>query len=291
MDIATDTLRSISATATREGAGVTVFRTIGTPRLRELDPFLLLDHIDSDDPDHYVAGFTSHPHRGFVTLTYILDGIMTHKDSLGNSGDLGPGSVQWMKAASGIIHSEMPKQKDGLLRGFQLWINLPAARKMDRPEYQEYAATAFPVVRTTAYIVKVLVGSFDNVIAPIKDDVTSTSLYDVQIRPGARFHVTAPAGHNQFIYVFEGGGKLLGHDMASRSLFIPEITGSAGNSAEFIAGEHGARFLMANAKPISETIVRQGPFVMNTRAEIEQAAHDYQTNQLVRDKALLHRNK
>ena len=139
--------RIIPAMETMEGAGVTVHRTIGTPALRHYDPFILLDHMSSDKPEDYIAGFPSHPHRGFNTFTYMIDGDMEHKDSMGNTGNLGPGGAQWMKAASGVIHSEMPKQEDGLLRGFQLWINLPANNKFDTPEYQEYKSATFPVVK------------------------------------------------------------------------------------------------------------------------------------------------
>ncbi|MDR4515527.1 pirin family protein [Nitrosomonas sp.] len=286
MNASANTVYQIPAIETREGAGVTVYRTIGTPQLRNFDPFLLLDHIDSDNPKNYIAGFPSHPHRGFTTLTYILDGQMTHQDSLGNSGDLGPGSVQWMKAASGVIHSEMPKQKDGLLRGFQLWVNLPAAHKMDRPEYQEYAASAFPVIRTPTYTIKVLVGSYDDTTGPIKDNITSMSFLDVQLRPRARFQITSPVTHNRFLYLFEGDGTFEGDSVASHSLIIPDADD---NLVDFTASEQGARFLIAHAQPINEPIARQGPFVMNSRAEIEQAARDYQSNQLVRE-AALHRH-
>ncbi|MER2510929.1 MAG: pirin family protein [Nitrosomonas ureae] len=156
MDAIMNSSRIIPAVAVPEGAGVIVHRTIGTPVLRDYDPFLLLDHISSNNPDDYIAGFPSHPHRGFTTFTYIIDGHMMHQDDMGNSGDLRPGSAQWMKAASGIIHSEMPQQENGLLRGFQLWINLPAANKMDPPEYQAYSAEAFPVLDTPDYTLKVL---------------------------------------------------------------------------------------------------------------------------------------
>jgi len=151
--------RYIKTTAVQEGAGVIVYRSIGSPAIRQYDPFLLLDFFNSDRSDEYIAGFPSHPHRGFCTLTYLLDGAIKHKDSMGNTGNLGPGHAQWMKAASGVIHSEMPKQLQGRLRGFQLWINLPSVHKMDRPEYQEYAANAFPVVETPQARVKVLMAN------------------------------------------------------------------------------------------------------------------------------------
>lgn len=284
MTISTNKIQFIPAVATREGAGVTVHRTVGSSTLRELDPFLLLDQISSDQPEDYIAGFPSHPHRGFTTLTYMLDGHMTHEDSLGNRGDLGPGAAQWMKAASGVIHSEIPRQKNGLLRGFQLWINLPAAHKMDLPEYQEYPASAFPVVNTPGYTVKVVAGNFSGTAAPIKDNLTSMTFLDVQVQPGERFRFDTPAAQNHFLYVYEGSGRLNGHDIFSQLLVIPNANGS---SAEFVADKQGARFLAISGKPIHESIARYGPFVMNTHEEIEQAVIDYQSNRLVRNQAQL----
>lgn len=278
----------IPAEVIREGAGVIVHRTIGTPALRNFDPFLLLDHLNSDRPDDYVAGFPSHPHRGFVTFTYLLDGHVAHKDSMGNTGIIGPGSAQWMKAASGIIHSEMPRQQNGLLRGFQLWVNLPAAHKMDHPEYREYTASAFPIVKTPDYTLKVLIGSFADKDAPIKDENTDVSFFDVLVSPGSQFQFNVPAVYSSFIYVFEGNGQLSGSNANLRTLAVP-VTGD--NSMEFVAGEQGARLLAVCGKPINEPIVRQGPFVMNTREEIDQALQDYQSNQFVRNRAWTRRDK
>jgi len=184
--------RIIPAMTVPEGAGVTVHRTIGTPALRHFDPFLLLDHFGSDDPDDYIAGFPAHPHRGFRTFTYMLDGYVEHRDSMGNTGNLGPGGAQLMKAGSGVIHSEMPKQANGLMRGFQLWINLPAENKMDSPEYQEYASEAFPLVETPDHRVKVLMGRFESAVAPIVDDTTLVSYFDVEVKPGRPFRYRFP---------------------------------------------------------------------------------------------------
>ncbi len=280
--------RYIPAMAVSEGAGVTVHRTIGTPALRNFDPFMLLDHFSSDDPDDYIAGFPDHPHRGFNTFTYMLDGRMEHQDSMGNTGNLGPGSAQWMKAASGVIHSEMPKQKDGLMRGFQLWINLPAAHKMDHPEYQEYSAEAFPVVDAGDSRVKVLIGRYADTAAPIVDDITGVLYFDVQVKAGGRFAYALPATHNSLIYVFEGEGQR--NDQA-----VPEHTlialGSQDHDLDFIAGKRGARFVLISGKPIREPIVQYGPFVMNTREEIEQAMRDFHSNNFVRDRAWVKRDK
>jgi redox-sensitive bicupin YhaK (pirin superfamily) len=278
--------RYVPAMETMEGAGVTVHRTIGTPALRNYDPFMMLDQISSDNPDEYIAGFPSHPHRGFNTFTYMIDGDMQHKDSMGNTGNLGPGGAQWMKAASGVIHSEMPKQENGLMRGFQLWINLPAANKMDTPEYQEYKSDAFPVVKTSDYSVKVLIGRFDDADAPIVDDITKVSYFDIQLEAGKHFLHELPAGNNSFIYVFEGDGKFNGQYVPSNALIQ---LGTNDNTPDFIAGEEGARFLLVSGKPINESVVQYGPFVMNSREEIDEAMHDYQSNNFVRDRAWIKR--
>lgn len=286
MNQQTTSTRFIPAMEVSEGAGVTVHRTIGTPALRNYDPFMMLDQFRTDNPDDYIAGFPSHPHRGFITLTYMIDGHMEHKDNMGNTGDLGPGDAQWMKAASGVIHSEMPKQKDGLMRGFQLWINLPAANKMDTPEYQEFESAMFPVVETSDYSVKLLIGKFGNVSAPIVDDITNVSYFDVQVNAGKHFHHELPAENNSFLYVFEGDGQLHGQSVPLNTLIA---LGSDDHSPDFVAGEQGARFVVISGKPINEPIVQYGPFVMNTKEEIDQAMHDFQSNNFVRDRAWINR--
>ncbi len=288
MDAIMNSSPIISAVAVPEGAGVTVYRTIGSPALRDHDPFLLLDHISSNNPDDYSAGFPLHPHRGFVTFTYIIDGHMVHQDDMGNSGDLGPGSAQWMKAASGVIHSEMPQQENGLLRGFQLWINLPAANKMDHPEYQEYSAEAFPIVETPDYTLKVLIGRFADVHAPIRDNSTDVTYFDVHVQPGKHFQHRLPAGNNGLLYVFEGCGQFNAQIVLPYSLVILDTDD---HSFDFIAGKKGTRFIVISGKPIHEPIARYGPFVMNTREEIDQAMRDFQTNTFVRDRAWIKRNR
>lgn len=280
--------RIIPATSIREGAGVVVNRTIGTPMLRHYDPFLLLDHISSDQPQDYLAGFPAHPHRGFSTFTYMIDGQMTHHDSMGNHGDLGPGAAQWMKAASGVIHSEMPKQQLGLMRGFQLWINLPAAHKMDRPEYREYSEKMFPVLTFPEYTVKVLVGHFDGINAPIIDPVTEVTYLDVQLQPDKDFRYDLPNGNSNFIYVFEGHGQLANQAVQRHSLVI--LDASDNNLITFLAGNKGARFIVVSGKPIHEPIVRYGPFVMSTKEQIDQAMKDFQSNQFVRERAWINQN-
>ncbi len=277
--------RHVKAMEVTEGAGVTVHRTIGIRSMRNLDPFMMLDQISSDNPDKYMAGFPDHPHRGFNTFTYMIDGDMEHKDSMGNTGRLGSGGAQWMKAASGVIHSEMPKQEDGLMRGFQLWINLPSAHKMDAPEYQEYTAEAFPIIEDNGITVKVLVGAYADVVSPIVDDITEVRYLDVQLEPGTLFHCELPQDHNSFLYVFEGDGTV-----DTRKAEDKMLVTLSGSDTVFVAGDKGARLLVISGKPIREPVAQYGPFVMNTREEVEQAMHDYQSNSFVRDRAWVNRN-
>lgn len=291
MNTQTNPTRFIPAMATSEGAGVTVHRSIGTPALRNYDPFMMLDQFSSDNPDDYIAGFPSHPHRGFNTFTYMIDGDMEHKDSMGNTGSLGPGGAQWMKAASGVIHSEMPKQEKGLMRGFQLWVNLPAANKMDAPEYQEFKSDAFSVVETSDYKLKVVIGSFNdvnfsNVNSPIVDDITNVTYFDVQLNAGKILKHELPADNNSFLYVFEGDGQFNGSYVQSNILIVLAVKDKV---SDFVAGEQGARFLLISGKPINESVVQYGPFVMNSKEEIDQAMSDYQSNNFVRDRAWVNR--
>jgi len=278
--------RFIPAMTVKEGAGVTVHRTIGTPALRNYDPFMMLDHFCSDEPNEYIAGFPSHPHRGFCTFTYMLDGHLEHQDSMGNTGDLQAGDAQWMKAASGVIHSEMPKQDNGLMRGFQLWVNLPAANKMDTPEYQEFGSETFPVITTEAHRIKLLVGRYGDQQAPIVDEATQVLYLDVQVNPGCVFETTLPRGHNSFLFVFEGDGLLNGQGAPLNTLIA---LGSDDRATEFVAGNKGARMVVVSGQPLNEPVAQYGPFVMNTREEIEQAMHDFQANTFVRDRAWIKR--
>ncbi|MCW8931434.1 MAG: pirin family protein [Gammaproteobacteria bacterium] len=286
MKTQSNSTRFIPAMKTSDGAGVTVHRTIGTPALRHYDPFMMLDHISSDNPDEYIAGFPQHPHRGFNTFTYMIDGDMEHKDSMGNTGNLGPGGAQWMKAASGVIHSEMPKQENGLMRGFQLWINLPSENKMDAPEYQEYKSDAFSVVETPDWKAKVLIGHLDNVNSPIEDNITNVSYFDVQLKAGKSFQHKLPLENNTFLYIFEGNGQLSGNKVQLNTLIV---LGENNTVSDFIAGIQGARFLMISGKPINESIIQYGPFVMNSKEEIDQAMSDFQSNNFVRDRAWINR--
>ncbi len=276
----------IQAQAVSEGAGVTVHRTIGTPALRHLDPFLMLDYFNSDNPDDYIAGFPDHPHRGFVTLTYMLDGHMLHRDSMGNEGDLRSGGAQWMKAASGVIHSEMPRQIDGLMRGFQLWINLPGSEKMSAPGYQEYSPEALPVVQTADAKVKVLIGAYQNTPGPIVDPITSVHYLDVTLQAHATFDFALPTELQGFIYVFEGDASVAGTNLPTHSFAVL----AEGDSLAVRAGADGARFILVAGKPLREPIVQYGPFVMNSRDEINQAINDYNNGTLVQQRAAMIRD-
>jgi redox-sensitive bicupin YhaK (pirin superfamily) len=264
-----------------EGAGVSVRRTIGTPALKNLDPFLMLDHFGSNDPDEYIAGFPPHPHRGFITFTYMLDGHMEHQDSMGNRGDLRSGGAQWMKAASGVIHSEMPKQSDGLMRGFQLWINLPAAEKMSDPAYQEFSPQAIPEVREGAVKVRLLAGAYGGQRGVIDDPNTDIQYMDVALDPGAVFTRPLAGSYTAFVYVYEGSASTGGSALPQHNLAVL----GEGDEVRIVAGATGARFICVGGRPIGETVVQHGPFVMNTRAEIELAFREYQAGNLVKKKA------
>ena len=256
----------VQASPVTEGAGVTVYRSIGTAALRSLDPFLMLDNFGSDDPDDYIAGFPDHPHRGFITLTYMLNGHMLHQDSMGNRGDLRSGGAQWMKAASGVIHSEMPQQSQGLMRGFQLWINLPAAEKMSGPAYQEFTPEAIPVVEEEGRSVRLLSGSYGDKQGPINDPHTQVQYLDITLEPNRHFMRTLKTGMTAFIYVFEGTANLSGTALPQHSLAVL----GPGEELEIAAGESGARLILVAGRPLNEPVVQYGPFVMNTRQQIEQ---------------------
>lgn len=271
----------VPAVEITEGAGVSVHRTIGTPALKNLDPFLMLDHFGSDDPDDYIAGFPDHPHRGFVTLTYMLDGHMEHRDSMGNTGDLRAGGAQWMKAASGVIHSEMPRQTAGRMRGFQLWINLPATQKMSDPAYQEFTPGAIPEIKIDGGRVRLLAGEFDGRRGVVDDPNTDARYLDVELSAGALFKVSLPTEQTAFMYVYEGSVTLGPTLLPVHQLAVL----GEGDSVELAAGAEGARFILVAGHPLREPVVQYGPFVMNTREEIEQAFHDYHAGRLVRTKA------
>ena len=271
--------RVIPSISASDGAGVKLRRSLGASQLARHDPFLMLDEFFSDDPDDYLAGFPSHPHRGFETVTYMLDGHMQHKDDHGNTGDLGPGDVQWMSAARGIIHSEMPQQTEGRMRGFQLWLNLPAKEKMKPAAYRDIASAQIPVVSLNESVkVKVIAGTLGQTVGPIRGGSTDPYYFDLRLDPGAVFEGALPAGHNAFLYVYEGNA-LVGE---ARKPLPHRAAGvlSDGDRVRIEAGENAARVLLLGGKPLREPVVQYGPFVMNTREEIEQAIADYQAGVL-----------
>ena len=285
---ATRTLqRIIESVAASDGAGVKLRRSLGQSPYARLDPFLMLDEFSSFDANDYIAGFPAHPHRGFETVTYLLDGHMLHEDHLGNRGDLKSGAVQWMSAGRGIIHSEMPKLEHGRMRGFQLWINLPAREKMKPAGYRDIDPSEIPAVALPGGgCAKVIAGTLTadgrSVPGPIQGLSTDPLYLDVELRAGAAFTQQVTNGYNAFIYVFEGSVSV-GAPAAARILATHAAGVLAqGDRVEVSAGADGARFLLLAARPLGEPVVQHGPFVMNTRAEIEQAIRDYQTGELTR---------
>jgi redox-sensitive bicupin YhaK (pirin superfamily) len=262
-----------------DGAGVRLRRSIATHTLDNVDPFLLLDEFRSDNPDDYIAGFPMHPHRGIETVTYMIAGEVQHRDSIGNSGTIGPGDVQWMTAGRGILHEEMPKQRHGLLAGFQLWVNLPARDKMMRPRYQDIPARAIPEVkRTDGVRIRVVTGTVNSITGPVTDIVAEPLYLDVTVPSNMDFQHPVTAGHATFAYVFEGEGRFgISDDAVGETAHAPLLViFNDGDVVNVHAGTAGVRFLLVAGKPIGEPIARYGPFVMNTREEIMQVLRELQ---------------
>jgi redox-sensitive bicupin YhaK (pirin superfamily) len=262
-----------------EGAGVHLRRSIATRQLDYLDPFLLFDHFGSHDPADYLPGFPMHPHRGIETVTYMLAGIVRHTDSMGNSGEITAGDMQWMTAGGGIMHEEMPRGVNDHMEGFQLWVNLPAKLKMDKPRYQEIKAAEIPTATPeTGIEVKVIAGEFAGVHGPVTEIAADPTYLDVKLAAGVRFTEGIPAGHTAFAYLFEGEGDFAGKTLEATRLVIF----GDGNQAAVTAGSNGARFLLVSGKPLGEPIARYGPFVMNTEEEIRQALQDLRNGTFIR---------
>ncbi|MEN5275271.1 pirin family protein [Stenotrophomonas lactitubi] len=270
-------LRTIRGMPTSDGAGVRLTRVIGGPSLPDLDPFLLLDEFGTDRAEDYIAGFPEHPHRGFETVTYMLDGRMRHRDNHGNEGLLTPGSVQWMTAGRGLVHSEMPEQESGQMRGFQLWVNLPARDKMTAPKYQEFAPEKIPVVRPAEGVqVKVIAGTVEGTAGPIAQPATDPLYLDIELAADRAWTYVLPEGHNAFVYVFEGA-LTVGEQDAARDVARQELAVlGGGEQLHLSAGAEGARLILVAGRPLREPVMRHGPFVMNTREELMQAFVDFQ---------------
>lgn len=269
-----DLVQVVNARQTSDGDGVKINRIAGRDAMRLMNPFLLIDEIRSEDGTDYVGGFPSHPHRGFETITYMLDGAMRHRDHMGNEGVICSGDVQWMTAGRGVIHSEMPEQADGLLHGFQLWLNLPAAQKMQPSAYQEISREQIPVVHLGEHgSLKLIAGEFDGYVGPVNTGSTQATYMDVTLQPGASVKIPVRNGHTVLALVFDG---------ATTGLSAGQMGVYAqGNLVSLVASGQGARILLLTGEPIAEPISHYGPFVMNTREEVEQAIQDYNDGRFV----------
>lgn len=271
-----EVIQQVRGVPTSDGAGVKLTRVIGQPALADLDPFLLLDEFGTDNPGDYIAGFPAHPHRGFETVTYMLDGRMRHKDNSGHEGVLVPGAVQWMTAGRGIVHSEMPEQQEGRMRGFQLWLNLPARDKMIAPAYQEFGPERIPQFSPAPGVqVKVIAGQAGPVTGPVVQPATDPTYLDVGLSPQAAFEHSLPSGHSAFVYVFEGELSV-GSDASA--IRLPQHTLAVlgpGLDVRLRSGAVAARAILVAGRPLGEPVARQGPFVMNTPEQVRQAFQDY----------------
>jgi quercetin 2,3-dioxygenase len=272
--------RIIPSIPVSDGAGVRLRRSLGQQPALRLDPFLMLDEFSSDDPDDYLAGFPPHPHRGFETVTYMLAGHFLHEDHLGHKGHLRAGGAQWMTAGRGIVHSEMPQQESGRVHGFQFWINLPAKEKMKPAHYRDIQPDEIPTAKVGEADVRVVAGTLASdsvsVPGPIQGLTTAPLFLDVRLPAGARFTQALPAGHTAFVYAYAGSLRIGERELAQQQAGVL----SPGESVEVAAGPAPAAFLLLAARPLGEPVVQYGPFVMNTRDEIEQAIADYQSGAL-----------
>jgi len=273
--------RLVVGQPTSDGAGVKLTRVLTQPLQRRLDPFLMLDAFGSDKADDYIAGFPDHPHRGFETISYMLEGRMRHRDSAGHEGMISTGGVQWMTAGRGVIHSELPEQEEGRMEGFQLWLNLAAKDKMREPWYRDIPSAEVPEFEQEGVKVRVIAGESHGVQGAVQREHTEPVYLDIHLAPGARFEQALPDTHNVFVYVYRGA---LTFDTgctvpAQRMALFANTPGSDGVALK--AGEEGAKLILVAGKPLNEPIAQYGPFVMNTQAELMQAVRDFQTGQLV----------
>ena len=271
--------RLVQGQATSDGAGVKLTRVLTQNLQRRLDPFLMLDAFGTDQAGDYIGGFPDHPHRGFETVTYMLAGRMRHKDSAGHEGLLTPGSVQWMTAGRGVIHSEMPEQQEGRMEGFQLWLNLPGVRKMIEPWYRDIRPEEIPVWQGAGAEVHVIAGQTHGVTGAMQREATEPLYLDVHLQAGATFEQPLPAAHNAFVYVYRG--ELAIGETAVRVQRMAILANAAGSDGVLLrAGPEGARAILIAGQPLGEPIAQYGPFVMNTNAEIFQAVEDFRAGRL-----------
>ncbi|MCI0411108.1 MAG: pirin family protein [Acidobacteria bacterium] len=277
--------RILEPQSVSEGAGVRLKRSIGTRTLNYLDPFLLLDHFASNDPRDYEAGFPLHPHRGIETVTYMLSGVVHHRDTLGNSGSIGAGDVQWMTAGRGLMHEEMPQVRSEGIAGFQLWVNLPAKLKMIAPRYQDIKSSQIPEIKSEAgVVIRVIAGTVEGIGGPVTGIAANPTYLDVLVPSHSSFTQPVERGHTAFAYVFEGQAKFGGEDgEGGRKASNPGlVVWSDGDLVKAITADHPVRFLLVSGKPLGEPIARYGPFVMNTQEEIEQALEDLRQGTFVK---------
>ena len=272
--------RRVPGVDSMDGAGVRIRRSVGKSQFARIDPFLMLDCFSSDDPDDYIAGFPAHPHRGFETVTYMLDGLMKHRDHMGNEGILRPGSVQWMTAGRGVIHEEMPQQENGLMRGFQLWVNLPASEKMKPAAYQNIEPEEITEVQLPDAFIRLVAGSFEfdgqQYTGPVSGISRQPIFMEIRLSPNAELELPVATNLSGFVYLFEGAGYL-----ADDRLEIHEAAElTEGDAIQLTGGSDGARLMLIAGEAIGEPIAQYGPFVMNTTDEIEQAIADYRANRL-----------
>lgn len=273
--------RLVAGMPTQDGAGVKLVRVLTQDLQRRLDPFLMLDNFRSDDPDDYIAGFPDHPHRGFETVTYMLAGCMRHRDSVGNEGLINSGGVQWMRAGRGIIHSEMPEQQDGLMEGFQLWVNLPAALKMSEPGWRDIPGNEVPeFVGEAGVRVRVVAGSCHGVSGAVVEGPVDPLFLDIHFDQPGKIDIAVPSTHNAFLYVYRGSMQI-GEQLVPRER-MALLENRADADGVSIRAEAAARAVLIAGRPLGEPIVQYGPFVMNTRDEIMQAMQDYQRGHLYR---------
>ena len=257
-----------------DGAGVRLLRVLTADLQRRLDPFLMLDEFRSDNPDDYIAGFPSHPHRGFETITYMLAGRMRHRDNAGNEGLLGPGGVQWMTAGRGIVHSELPEQEDGLMHGFQLWLNLPADRKLCEPWYRDIPAAEIPSAPAVGDA-RLIAGNWRGQAGAVQRDATEPLYLDLHLDAGGEDTLEIPAGHNAFLYVYQGEVAVGARQRGVKARQMAVLDNRAGNDGVVVRAAADSRLLLIAGKPLGEPIAQWGPFVMNTREQVEEAISDF----------------
>ena len=271
--------RQVTGIATSDGAGVKLTRVLTGKLQQRLDPFLMLDAFGSDDPDDYIAGFPDHPHRGFETITYMLAGRMRHRDSAGNEGLLENGGVQWMTAGRGVIHSEIPEQKDGVMEGFQLWLNLPSQRKMIEPWYRDIASAEIPEYLTTDGVaVRVIAGDSNGVRGAVSRELTEPLYLDIHLPAGTTFSTALPVTHNAFIYVYRGAVNVGDTRVGVQRMGI--LNNAPDADGVTLGAEEDARLILIAGKPLNEDIVQYGPFVMNTQEQIHDAINDFRSGRL-----------